>query len=70
MMTTPCFLLTSNDKMRYAVKFKSSGIVAATFPSRALALLWAESNDLDPEGEPMGLFIVERIKRDAAHPTA
>jgi hypothetical protein len=56
--------------MRYAVKFKSSGIVAATFPSRALALLWAESNDLDPEGEPMGLFIVERIKRDAAHPTA
>ena len=55
-------LLTSKDKMRYAVKFKSSGIVAATFPSRALALLWAESNDLDPEGEPMGLFIVERVK--------
>jgi hypothetical protein len=48
--------------MRYAVKFKSSGIVAATFPSRALALLWAESNDLDPEGEPMGLFTIVKVK--------
>lgn len=48
--------------MRYAVKFKSSGIVAAVFPNRTLAQLWAERNDLNTEGEPMGLFIVERIK--------
>lgn len=48
--------------MRYAVKFKSSGIVAATFPNRTLALLWVKTNDVDAQGEPMGLFIVERVK--------
>jgi hypothetical protein len=46
----------------YGVYFKSSGVIAARFLDRTNAKFWAWINDLDHEGNPMGLFIVKKVK--------
>ena len=47
----------------YLVKFKSSGIVAYRSLDRTQAQLWAIQNDiLDAEGNPVGLYRIERAK--------
>lgn len=45
----------------YGVVFKSSGVVAARFLDRVDAKFWAWVNDMDHEGNPMGLFIIKKV---------
>jgi hypothetical protein len=48
----------------YLVKFKSSGIVAYRTLDRTQAQLWAIQNDiLDADGNPAGLYRIERVKQ-------
>lgn len=45
----------------YIVRFRTSKIVAYRSNNRALARLWLESNDFDPEtGECLNLFELAR----------
>lgn len=47
----------------YGVFFRSSGVCAAKFLDRVNAKFWAWVNDLDHEGNPMGLFVVKKVPK-------
>jgi hypothetical protein len=47
----------------WQVVCKSSGIVVASFIDRQRAVWWVEDNDFDHEGEPMGLYKVQKASK-------
>lgn len=48
----------------YLVKFKTSGIIAYRSLDRVQAQMWALLNDiLDAEGNPAGLYRIEKVKK-------
>lgn len=49
----------------YTVQFRSSGIIAARFSERAMAMHWLQCNDFDPEtGNCLNLFKIVRMKNN------
>lgn len=46
----------------YLIKGATSGIVMVRFIERDAAIFWLECNNLDDEGNNLGLYVMEKTK--------